>query len=167
MQEEGISIDMFVIGSWAVNRQGSQQWNDSGITRLQWLILADRGFLNKMTPVITVVHSCQVIEEEDEEDNPNLPDDMQCDYVITPEEVIRTDGHEKFDPSGPWFDKLHDLLIHMTPPLQELKGIKMMEKIMGESGLPKGIKIAASKIPDSEEQMGMEIATRIIQGYKV
>jgi 5-formyltetrahydrofolate cyclo-ligase len=168
--EEGLVVDLFVTGSWVVSRQGKQIWRNDGMLKLQWLLLADRGVLRNETPGITVVHSCQVLDEEEAQSIITLRDhgdDIQCDYVITPEQIIRTEDAQRPNVTKPWLENLSDELTHSTPPVQELKGIKMMEKIMGSTGLPKATEADKPKMPQPEEEMGVDMVTRIMRGYKV
>lgn len=168
LQEEGVAVNMFVMGAWVVSRRGSQLWSNGETSRLAWLLLADRGILRTETPVISVVHGCQLVDEEEVEavDKQNQLEDLQCDYIVSPNEVIQTKEPHRPDTLGTWLDKLHDDLIHNTPPLQELKGIKTIERIMNSAGVPKESKKEDIKTPGSEEQMGIDIVTKLMKGYK-
>jgi 5-formyltetrahydrofolate cyclo-ligase len=168
LQEEGIAVDLFVMGAWTVSRRGIQVWSNSETSRHAWLLLADRAILRTETPFITVVHGCQVMDVEKAEavDKQDQRDDLQCDYIVTPKEVIRVEKPERPDTSGSWLDKVDDDLMHSAPPLQELKGIKTIERIMEGAGLPQESERVDTKLPDNQEQMGIDIVTRLMKGYK-
>lgn len=168
LQDEGLKLDLFVMGSWVVSTHGVQIWRNNEFSKLAWLILTDRQILNTKTPLVCVVHGCQVVRQDEDTLNPEThhEDDIQCDYVVTPDEVIHVEGARKANPSHSWLENVGDTLIHAIPPLQELKGIRLMERIMSTASSGLETKTIEPELPAADTQMGIDIVTRLMKGYK-
>jgi 5-formyltetrahydrofolate cyclo-ligase len=170
LQEEWVTVDMFIIGSLAVSVRGVQACKNREVSSLQWHILSDMGVLTQKTPVLTVVHECQVLDQKDERTNSwgsEWLDHVQCDLVVTPDRVIQIDAATKPEPNQPWLDKVPPELTQSMSPLQELMGIAMMDKIMRKASSTKEGKKPEPRKPQPEEQMGIDIVTKLMKGYKV
>jgi len=92
---------------------------------------------------------------------------VQCDFVVTPERTLEVEGAVK-PKGGVDFSKVDPEALNNIPPLQELKGIRMMEQIMSGSGFgtKKEEEKEEPKAPSAEEQMGIDIVERLMRGLK-
>lgn len=167
LQDGGYRIDMCVTGGLAFNEQGVVIWEGHALFEVQWALLHDIEILNAQTPVVAIAHSCQVVEEVQlgiETILPSKTGEVQCDFVVTPEKVFAVQGAVK-PTRGLNFDNLDAEALNNIPPLQELKGIRMMEQIMQKEGFNKEAK-EPPKAPSAEEQMGISIVERLMKSHK-
>ncbi|KAF2192430.1 hypothetical protein K469DRAFT_553769 [Zopfia rhizophila CBS 207.26] len=163
MQEEDIKVDLCATGAVAVNEKGVSFGMGHGLYDLEWGMLVDRKVVELRTPTIVLVHECQVIDGAEEMRTEAW--DTVCDFVVTPERVIEVE--EAVKPScGILWDKLKPSLMEAILPLQELKGIQMMEKIMQGAGTVQESNMPGQSIPESDELMGIQMVERIMKGYK-
>lgn len=170
MRDEGMAIDMCVTGGLVFNEEGVVLWEGQSLFEVQWALLFDIGVLTTKAPVVAVAHSCQVIDETSlnlEKIKPSKSGEVQCDFVITPEKVIEVEDAVK-PKSGVDFDTIDPEALNNIPPLQELRGIRMMEQIMGKSGFgkEKEKEKPKEKPPTTEEQLGIDIVEKLMKGYK-
>jgi 5-formyltetrahydrofolate cyclo-ligase len=174
MQDSGISIDLSVLGGLAFNTQGVVIWEGHSLFEVQWALLHDVKVMEQKTPIIAVAHSCQVVDEEEmgmERVKPNQRGEVQCDYVVTPEKVIEIkDAVKPIDRVE--FDQIDPEAMKNIPPLQELKGIRMMEQIMKDGDSAKGSDFgknnekAREQALSLDEQAGISMMDRIMKGLK-
>lgn len=168
MKDEGIKVDLCVLGGLAFNTQGVIVWEGAGLFEVQWALLHNIKVLEQKTPVIAVAHTCQVVDEADhslERITPDRAAEVQCDFMVTPEKVFEVQAAVK--PSvGIDFDSLDANALENIPPLQELKGISMMEHIMKDGGFGQDQNDASEKTPTAEERLGISMVDRIMQGFK-
>ncbi|KAF2271426.1 uncharacterized protein EI97DRAFT_269671 [Westerdykella ornata] len=168
LQEEGVQVDLYIAGSWVVSQNGMPLWRANDMSSLSWHMLADIGVLSPQAPTLTLVHSSQVLQAERmQTKTKSEPNDVQYDFVVTESTAIHIPDAVRPPLSDLWLDRVSDELIHAMPPLQELKGIKIMERIMREVGLGPSKEVREPTTPNAEEQMGIDIATRILKGYRV
>ncbi|KAL6712379.1 hypothetical protein ACN47E_000256 [Coniothyrium glycines] len=169
LRDDGLSVDMCVTGALAISEQGIVIWEGHALFEVQWALLHDIGVLSAQAPVVAVAHMCQVVAEAQLEIDPFKPDkagEVQCDFVVTPEKVLAVDDALK-PVGGIDFDKVDPQALNNIPPLQELKGIRMMEQIMRSSGFGTNVKEDPKPQPPSaEEQMGIDIIENLMKGYK-
>jgi 5-formyltetrahydrofolate cyclo-ligase len=79
-------------------------------------MFTDLGLVDETTPVVAVVHDCQVVQE-------NLTPsetDILVDYIVTPTQAY-TVGRRARRPFGVKWPLLDPKQIKDTPPLQELQ----------------------------------------------
>ncbi|KAJ4356951.1 hypothetical protein N0V95_002894 [Ascochyta clinopodiicola] len=169
LRDEGYKIDMCALGGLVFNEQGVVIWEGSALFEVQWALLQDLKVLEIATPVVAVAHDCQVVDEAQYGIDAIKPDkngEVQCDFIITPERVLEVKGAVK--PSGGVdFKKVDPEALNNIPPLQELKGIRMMEQIMSSNGFSsKEKEDEERKPPSAEEQMGIDIVERLMKGLK-
>ncbi|KAJ4398079.1 hypothetical protein N0V91_010483 [Didymella pomorum] len=169
LRDEGIKIDVCVLGGLVFNEQGVVVWEGSALFEVQWALLQDLKVVNRSALVVAVAHECQVVDEAQhnlDQIKADQSGEVQCDFVITPERVLEVKGAVK--PSGGVdFTKVDPEALNNIPPLQELKGIRMMEQIMSSGGFgAKEEKEEESKTPSAEEQMGIDIVERLMRGLK-
>lgn len=167
MQEEGLRIDLCATGGLAFNEQGVVIWEGQALFEVQWALLQDIKVLGASTQVIAVAHACQVIDEARlgvEQILPNKNGEVQCDFVITPERVF--DVVNAIKPVGGIdFKTVDPEALNNIPPLQELKGMRMMEHIMQSDGFGTK-KEGTSKVPSADEQLGINIVEKLMKGFK-
>jgi 5-formyltetrahydrofolate cyclo-ligase len=170
MRDEGLKIDMCAIGGLVFNAQGVTIWEGHNLFEVQWAMLQDMKVLQPKAQVVAVVHACQVVDESQlgvETFRSDKAGEVQCDFIVTPEGIIEVEGATKplgsidfdvVDPKGP----------QHIPPLQELRGIRMMEKIMQNGGWDQDKEKGEEnpKPPSAEEQMGISIVEKLMQSYK-
>ncbi len=90
-----------------------------GFFDLEWGMFTDLGLVGEDTPVVAVVHDCQVVHEKL---HPS-PTDILVDHIATPSGLHSVDRRAK-RPHGVIWDLLDPKLIEQTPPLQELRVIQ-------------------------------------------
>ncbi|PSN63309.1 hypothetical protein BS50DRAFT_109317 [Corynespora cassiicola Philippines] len=167
LQNEGVKIDLSVIGGLAFSTQGVIIWEGPSLFEVQWAMLLDTKSLSPETPVIAVAHDSQVVDEKEEgleETKPAQSGEVQCDFLVTPGKTYDIKDAVK-SRNGIDFEKLDQDALNNIPPLQELKGIRMMESIMKGSGFGKEEKEPERTISE-EEQMGMSIVDKLMKGFK-
>jgi 5-formyltetrahydrofolate cyclo-ligase len=168
MRDEGLKIDMCAIGGLVFNTQGVTIWEGHNLFEVQWAMLQDMKILQLKAPVIAVAHACQVVDEAQmgvETFNAHKTGEVQCDFVITPEQVFEVNGAIK--PTGSInFDAVDPDGMSNIPPLQELRGIRMMEKIMQKEGFSQAPEMEEAKPPSADEQMGISIVEKLMQSFK-
>jgi 5-formyltetrahydrofolate cyclo-ligase len=163
MQEEGTKVDVFILGSFAVSSRGSPIPFGNDFSRAQWFLLADREIASEDTPIITIVHESQIVDEEVDGGEHSI----RCNFVITPAKHIEIKEAKKPNIKTMSFDIFPKEVMNTVPPLQELRGIKMMEEIMKTSGLSEQEQDATINMPSSDEKMGIDMVERIMKGYRV
>ncbi|MEU0453553.1 5-formyltetrahydrofolate cyclo-ligase [Streptomyces sp. NPDC006129] len=77
-------MDVVVLGSVAVNRDGARIGKGAVYSDLEFVLLTEAGLVGADTLVVTTVHSLQVIDTP----VPVTDHDVNVDLVITPEKVI-------------------------------------------------------------------------------
>ncbi|KAF2877258.1 hypothetical protein BDV95DRAFT_481015 [Massariosphaeria phaeospora] len=168
IQQDGITVDMCAIGGLAFNQQGVVLWEGSAFFEVQWAMLYDIKALARETPVAALVHGCQVVNEEEfalQRFKPDQTAEVQCDFVVTPERVIQVANAVK-PSSGIDLEKLDQDALNNIPPLQELKGIRMMEDIMHSSGFLQDKGMPNDLPPSADELMGIDMVAKLMRGYK-
>jgi len=78
------AVDLVVSGAVAVTRRGLHFGGGDGFFDLEWGLLRHCGLVTSRTPVIVVVHDCQVL---DADIRPG-PHDAVADTVVTPDGVL-------------------------------------------------------------------------------
>lgn len=171
LRDEGIKLDLFVTGTRMISTQGMELALGAGGLRPAWCVLVDMGLLDAETPTVIVAHDCQVVDDGDTftsddfevYEGENL---FQCDFVVTPEGVRRIEGARKPELKRDWLERMDVKMLSEMPPLQELRGIKMMERIMQSSGFVEEKRGQESGGRDADEQLGIDIVERIMRGSR-
>ena len=116
IQSKGWQISLMVTGTGAINYRGVRFGKGHGFFDLEWAMLYTLGAINHHTVAVSVVHDCQVLEEE------LYPEefDTVCDIVVTPTKVINITGAAK-PKCGILWPLLRPGMLDSIPPLQELK----------------------------------------------
>jgi 5-formyltetrahydrofolate cyclo-ligase len=92
-------LDFCVVGSVAVSRAGGRTGKGAGFADLETAIFRELGAISETTPVVTTVHSCQLVDDEDVVIEAH---DSPLDMVATEKELIRTGNRERRPPGVDW-----------------------------------------------------------------
>ena len=79
-------VDLVVCGSVAVNREGARIGKGGGYSDLEYALAFAARKVSTDTPILTTIHTLQLIEEA----IPREVHDIPVDYIVTPQEVIET-----------------------------------------------------------------------------
>lgn len=113
-----VKLDILVIGSCAVSREGHRIGRGNGYVDLDFAILKHLGIVTPKTIIATTVHDCQVYDTLPIDLFQNY--DVPVDMIITPTEVIRVE--KKLPrPDGIIWHILSDRRLGIVPVLKEIK----------------------------------------------
>lgn len=109
------SVGMVVTGAAAVSGEGVHFGKGHGYLDLEWGLLSEVGIVDQSTPVVAVVHDCQVVPDH----VPHAQFDVTCDLVITPTRQLRCDRPAK--PSGLVWDRVPRHFLTTYPYMREAR----------------------------------------------
>lgn len=109
------TIDLIVVGSVAVSKDGRRIGKGGGYGELEYAILRELGKVGENTPIASNVHELQVFDEL-----PANPYDLTLDYVATPKRLIRCEGRGARPPGIIW-ELLDPEKLEEIPLLRELR----------------------------------------------
>uniref|UniRef100_A0A2K5BWM5 Methenyltetrahydrofolate synthase domain-containing protein n=1 Tax=Aotus nancymaae TaxID=37293 RepID=A0A2K5BWM5_AOTNA len=111
-----VLVDLVVVGSVAVSEKGWRIGKGEGYADLEYAMMVSMGAVSKETPVVTIVHDCQVVDIPEEllEEH-----DITVDYILTPTRVIAT-GCERPKPMGITWSKISWEMMEKIPILRRL-----------------------------------------------
>ena len=124
-------FDLLVTGASAVSRSGVRFGKGHGYFDLEWAMFYQIGAADLRTPVVAVVHDCQVLEENL---TPNAYDTL-CDVIVTPTRVIEVPNAQK-PAHGVLWDRLEPGMLEDIPPLRELQGMLAQGLLSQKGGVP-------------------------------
>lgn len=107
-------IDLVLVGSVAVSRQGARVGRGSGSADLEYALLRRAGKVREYTPIVTTVHPLQVVEDR----IAMRAHDIPVDFLITPDQVIAAPSLYP-RPRGILWDLLPDERIRAIPALRK------------------------------------------------
>lgn len=107
-------IDLVVCGSVAVNRQGARVGKGGGYSDLEFALLAEEGKIRAKAPIVTSVHSLQIVDEE----IPMIVHDIPLTAIVTATEVIEIETRYS-RPGGIYWNMLPQEKIDAIPVLKE------------------------------------------------
>ncbi|XP_016879060.1 methenyltetrahydrofolate synthase domain-containing protein isoform X1 [Homo sapiens] len=112
-----VLVDLVVVGSVAVSEKGWRIGKGEGYADLEYAMMVSMGAVSKETPVVTIVHDCQVVDipEELVEEH-----DITVDYILTPTRVIAT-GCKRPKPMGITWFKISLEMMEKIPILRSLR----------------------------------------------
>ncbi|MEW9033166.1 MAG: 5-formyltetrahydrofolate cyclo-ligase [Planifilum fimeticola] len=114
-------VDLIVVGSVAVHRDGRRLGKGEGYADREYAILRELG--NPPVPVITTVHSIQVVEEE----LPFEPFDLSVDWIVTERDAIATrTPYPK--PTGIDWERVTDDELKAMPVLEEIRSLSLSDR---------------------------------------
>jgi 5-formyltetrahydrofolate cyclo-ligase len=107
-------IDLIICGSMAVTRQGARIGRGGGFSDLEYALLRTEGRIREYTPILTIVHPLQIVEDR----LPMRAHDIPIDFVVTSEQVIAAPSlHPR--PRGIIWEILHEEKIQSVPLLRK------------------------------------------------
>ncbi|XP_057567247.1 methenyltetrahydrofolate synthase domain-containing protein isoform X5 [Hippopotamus amphibius kiboko] len=112
-----VLVDLVVVGSVAVSEKGWRIGKGEGYADLEYAMMVSMGAVSPATPVVTIVHDCQVVDIPETllEDH-----DLTVDYILTPTRVITT-GCERPKPAGIAWSKISSEMLGRMPVLRSLR----------------------------------------------
>ncbi|XP_069408704.1 methenyltetrahydrofolate synthase domain-containing protein isoform X5 [Ovis canadensis] len=112
-----VLVDLVVVGSVAVSEKGWRIGKGEGYADLEYAMMVSMGAVSQGTPVVTIVHDCQVVDIPEAllEDH-----DLSVDYILTPTRVITT-GCERPKPAGIAWSKISCEMLGKMPILRSLR----------------------------------------------
>ncbi|XP_050021255.1 methenyltetrahydrofolate synthase domain-containing protein isoform X3 [Alexandromys fortis] len=115
--DSSVLVDLVVVGSVAVSEKGWRIGKGEGYADLEYAMMVSMGAVHKGTPVVTIVHDCQVMDipEALVEDH-----DLTVDYIITPTRVVATDCARP-KPTGIIWSKVSCEMLTKIPVLRILR----------------------------------------------
>ncbi|XP_074824961.1 methenyltetrahydrofolate synthase domain-containing protein isoform X2 [Natator depressus] len=112
-----VQVDLVVVGSVAVSEKGWRIGKGEGFADMEYAMMVSMGAIREDTPVITVVHDCQVVDIAEE----LLDDhDLTVDYILTPTRTIKT-GCKRPKPQGIIWHKISYEMLERIPILKNLR----------------------------------------------
>ena len=82
--DEVKQLDLVICGSVAVNRRGARVGKGGGYSDLEFALLTEENKLDAKTPIVTSVHTLQIVDE----DIPMTVHNIPLSAIVTPHEVI-------------------------------------------------------------------------------
>jgi 5-formyltetrahydrofolate cyclo-ligase len=110
-------IDLVIVGCVAVTPNGGRTGKGAGFADLELAMLTELGLIEIDTPIVTTVHSLQVVADSC---LPMQPHDWSLDWVLTPDEVIETNTIYP-RPKGLNWDNIRPEQLEKIPILRKLK----------------------------------------------
>jgi len=108
------SIDLVVVGSVAVSRQGARVGRGSGAADLEYALLRRAGKVREYTPIVTTIHPLQLVDDR----ITMRAHDIPVDFLITPDQVVAAPSLYP-RPRGILWDLLPDERIRAIPALRK------------------------------------------------
>lgn len=127
IQQRYPHLDLLVTGGSAVNLQGARFGKGHGFFDIEWATLYAMGVVDVSTPIIDLVHDCQLVDEQLD----ISPFDTICDYIVTPTQTIHVSGPQK-PIGGIYWNRLVPGMMEDISILEELQGLERVGKIRPE-----------------------------------
>jgi len=112
-------VDLIIVGSVAVNKNGAKIGKGGGFSDLEYAIGREFGIIDENTPTITTIHELQMIDFK----IPMSKHDVPMDYIVTRDEIIKTNTHYKKPEKIDW--KILGDKIKEIPVLQRIKKLQL------------------------------------------
>lgn len=109
-------VDLIVAGSVAVTREGARVGKGGGYSDLEYAIGRQSGLISENTPIVTTVHPLQITPERWDV----MVHDIPVDFIITPEEILRT-HHTFAKPEGIYWQILKKEMKESIPVLRRFQ----------------------------------------------
>lgn len=110
-------FDIAVVGCVAVTRRGGRTGKGGGFADLELGIFREMSLVNSNTPIVTTVHSLQVVGDERVTMSAH---DTPLNWIITPGEVIETNTTYP-QPDGVYWDSIQEDQFRDIPFLKTLR----------------------------------------------
>eukprot|EP00075_Anas_platyrhynchos_P033383 XP_027322636.1 methenyltetrahydrofolate synthase domain-containing protein isoform X2 [Anas platyrhynchos] len=120
-----VRVDLVVVGSVAVSEKGWRIGKGEGYADMEYAMMVSMGAVKEETPVVTIVHDCQVLDIAEE----LLDDhDLTVDYILTPTRTIKTNCKRPKPQGILW----HKVSYEMLAKIPILKSLRYKEKQTGK-----------------------------------
>ncbi|NWU31463.1 MTHSD protein, partial [Dyaphorophyia castanea] len=120
-------VDLVVVGSVAVSEKGWRIGKGEGYADMEYAMMVSMGAVQEDTPVVTIVHDCQVLDIAEE----LLDDhDLTVDYILTPTRTIQTNC-KRPKPQGIMWHKA-SYISEMLGKIPILRTLRSREKQAGK-----------------------------------
>ncbi|XP_051024900.1 methenyltetrahydrofolate synthase domain-containing protein isoform X2 [Acomys russatus] len=156
--DASVLVDLVVVGSVAVSEKGWRIGKGEGYADLEYAMMVSMGAVHEGTPVVTIVHDCQVIDipETLVEDH-----DLTVDYIITPTRVITT-GCARPKPTGITWSKVSCEMLTKIPVLRSLrererragKDVTLQSEPGGQQSIPSTVRRPRAIPPSQAGSLG-------------
>ena len=124
IQQRYPQIELLVTGGSAVTYQGARFGKGHGFFDIEWATLYSMGVVDVSTPIVDLVHDCQLVDEKLE-----ISDfDTICDYIVTPTRVLYVSSPQK-PTGGIYWDRLAPGMMDNISTLKELKTLEQAGKL--------------------------------------
>ncbi|XP_055002188.1 methenyltetrahydrofolate synthase domain-containing protein isoform X6 [Sorex araneus] len=112
-----VRVDLLLVGSVAVSEKGWRIGKGEGYADLEYAMMVAMGAVSQETPVLTLVHDCQVLDFPEAllEDH-----DLTVDFILTPTRLLAT-GCARPKPRGITWAKIHADMLARIPVLRSLR----------------------------------------------
>ncbi|XP_069724214.1 methenyltetrahydrofolate synthase domain-containing protein isoform X1 [Phaenicophaeus curvirostris] len=118
-------VDLVVVGSVAVSEKGWRIGKGEGYADMEYAMMVSMGAVQEDTPVVTIVHDCQVVDIAEE----LLDDhDLTVDYILTPTRTIKTNCKRPKPQGILWYKVSYEML----EKIPILKSLRYREKQTGK-----------------------------------
>ncbi|KAM9065196.1 methenyltetrahydrofolate synthase domain-containing protein isoform X3 [Sarcophilus harrisii] len=112
-----VLVDLIVVGSVAVSEKGWRIGKGEGYADMEYAMMVSMGAVREETPVVTIVHDCQVIDIPEDLIGAH---DLTVDYILTPTRIIVT-GCTKPKPQGIIWSMISEEMMERIPILKNLR----------------------------------------------
>lgn len=109
------TIGLLVTGGSAVSLGGVRVGKGHGYFDLEWAMLSEIGSIAPQAEIVDVVHDCQVVDDDLEAQDHDVP----VDWIVTPAATRRVTGHGR-QPGRIRWDLLAGSPLRHVPPIVEL-----------------------------------------------
>jgi len=108
-------IDLAIVGSVAVARDGERIGKGEGYSEMEYAILRELDLIRESVPIMTTVHELQVVESVPHEDH-----DVAVDYIVTPKRILEIKALRR-RPQGITWSKVTPEMMQRMPVLGQLR----------------------------------------------
>ncbi|KAL5282540.1 MTHFSD family protein [Megaselia abdita] len=115
---EKIELDLVIIGSIAVGKDGRRIGNENGFNDLELGILTHIGAITDKTLIVTTVHDDQIVNDLKSDIFEKF--DYPVDVIVTPTQVLKIEKRLP-RPEGIYWELLKERRVIASPTLQHLK----------------------------------------------
>ncbi|NXQ45356.1 MTHSD protein, partial [Catharus fuscescens] len=111
-------VDLVVVGSVAVSEKGWRIGKGEGYADMEYAMMVSMGAVQEDTPVVTIVHDCQVLDIAEE----LLDDhDLTVDFILTPTRTIQTHCKRPKPQGIMWHKAMSSEMLGKIPILKTLR----------------------------------------------
>ncbi|CAH1966166.1 unnamed protein product [Acanthoscelides obtectus] len=116
--DDKFHIDMLVLGSVAVSKDGHRIGKGSGYADIEFAVLKEINAIDDNTVIVTIVHDSQVYDELPKELFEKY--DVPVDYIVTPTTIIKVENKLP-RPEGIYWNILTESRVNRIKVLQKMK----------------------------------------------